>query len=438
MLGHEYYDYKYEYLKASGYNIGIDGTFELATVLNLDNNPTSYSRSYNNEGYFFRAMYNYDTKYFGSVSYRRDASSNFSKDNRWDNFWSVGSAWLISKESFYNIPWANTMKLKASVGSQGNDNIGSYIGDVLYADSYTIVNNDNEAAYQWRQKGASDIAWETNTNWNVGLEFDLFQGRLGGSVDYFYRKTSDMLFSLNTPPSIGYTCYYINLGDMRNSGIELALQAMPIRNKDFQWDINFNITHVKNKVLTLPDKIKTTKVEGHDGYVNLDKSFVSKYKYFVAEGLSLYTWYLPKFASMDPDTGESLFYKDILNDAGNVTGQETTKDVNQATDYLIGDALPKFSGGLGTTLRYRNFDFSINLNYQIGGKAYDYVYQLLMHTGGTSSTNWHKDIFKGNGENDRRRGFEQSACNGGCCLRFDPERFATGRNLSGRLCKYGT
>lgn len=119
------------------------------------------------------------------------------------------------------------MKLKASVGSQGNDNIGSYIGDVLYADSYTIVNNDNEAAYQWRQKGASDITWETNTNWNVGLEFDLFQGRLGGSVDYFYRKTSDMLFSLNTPPSIGYTSYYINLGDMRNSGLELVLQATP-------------------------------------------------------------------------------------------------------------------------------------------------------------------------------------------------------------------
>ena len=393
LLGHEYYDYKYEYLKASGYNFGIDGTRELATVLNLDNNPTSYSRSYNNEGYFFRAMYNYDAKYFGSVSYRRDASSNFSKDNRWGNFWSVGGAWLISKEQFYNIPWANSMKLKASVGSQGNDNIGSYIGDVLYADSYTIVNNDNEAAYQWRQKGASDITWETNTNWNVGLEFDLFQGRLGGSVDYFYRKTSDMLFSLNTPPSIGYTSYYINLGDMRNSGLELVLQATPIRNKDFQWDINFNITHVKNKVLTLPDKIKTTKVEGYDGYVNLDKSFVSKYKYFVAEGLSLYTWYLPKFAGLDPDTGESLFYKDILDDAGNVTGQETTKDVNQATDYLIGDALPKFSGGLGTTLRYRNFDFSINLNYQIGGKAYDYVYQLLMRTGGTSSTNWHKDIF---------------------------------------------
>lgn len=390
MVGHEYYNYKYEYLSASGRNFGIDNTQELATCLNLFNTPNSYSNSYNNEGYFFRAMYNYDAKYFGSISYRRDASSRFATDHRWGNFWSVGGAWLISKESFFNAPWVNSLKLKASVGSQGNDNIGDY----LYADSYKVVNNDNEAAYQWRQKGSKDITWETNTNWNVGTEFDLFRGRLSGSLDYFYRKTSDMLFSLNTPPSIGYTSYFINLGDMRNAGLELVLQATLINNKDFKWNVNFNISHVKNKVLSLPDEIKTTKVEGHNGYVNLDKSFVSKYKYFVAEGLSLYTWYLPKFAGLDAETGESLFYKDIIDDAGNVTGQETTKDANQATDYLIGDALPELYGGLGTSLSYRGFDFSINMNYQIGGKAYDYTYQTLMHTGGTTATNWHLDMLK--------------------------------------------
>lgn len=388
MVGHEYYNYKYESLSASGHNFGIDNATELASLLNLYNTPNSYANSYNNEGYFFRAMYNYDTKYFGSVSYRRDASSRFAKDHRWGNFWSAGGAWLISKEGFFDVPWVNSLKLKASVGSQGNDNIGDY----LYADSYSIVNNDDQVAFQWRQKGSSDITWETNTNWNVGTEFDLFNGRLSGSLDYFYRKTSDMLFSLNTPPSIGYTSYFVNLGDMKNSGIELVLQGTLIRNKDFKWDVNFNISHVKNKVLKLPDAIKTTKVEGHDGYVNLDKSFVSKYKYFVAEGLSLYTWYLPKFAGLDPETGESLFYKDLLDEAGNVTGQETTKDSSQATDYLIGDALPKFYGGLGTSLTFRGFDFSINMNYQLGGKAYDYTYQTLMHSSGTTATTWHKDI----------------------------------------------
>lgn len=390
MVGHEYYNYKYEELTASGYNFGIDGTYDLATCLNLNNNPNSFTNSYNNEGYFFRAMYNYDSKYYGSISYRRDASSRFAKDHRWGNFWSAGGAWLISKESFFRAPWINSLKLKASVGSQGNDNIGDY----LYADSYKVVNSDNEVAYQWRQKGAQNITWETNTNWNVGVEFDLFKGRLSGSLDYFYRKTSDMLFSLNTPPSIGYTSYFVNLGDMKNAGLELVLQASLINNKDFRWDVNFNISHVKNKVLHLPDAIKTTEVEGHNGYVNLDNSFVSKYKYFVAEGLSLYTWYLPKYAGLDAETGEALYYKDILDDAGRVTGRETTKDASQATDYLIGDALPDFYGGLGTTISYRGFDFSINTNFQIGGKAYDYTYQTLMHTGGTTATTWHTDMLK--------------------------------------------
>lgn len=388
MLGHEYYNYKFEDLSASGYNFGIDNTTELGTVLNKNGDPNSYANTYNNEGYFFRALYNYDAKYYASVSYRRDASSRFKKEHQWGNFWSIGGAWLISKENFFNVPWVSSLKVKASLGSQGNDKIGNY----LYSDSYEVINNDNEVSYQWRQKGADNITWETNTNMNVGTEFDLFAGRLTGSVDYFYRKTTDMLFSLNTPPSIGYTSYFVNLGDMRNAGIELVLQANLVNKSNFKWDVNFNITHVKNKVLSLPDAIKTTEVEGYKGYVNLDKSFVSKYKYFVAEGQSLYTWYLPKFAGLDEQTGESLYYKNQLDANGAVTGQETTKDINQATDYLIGDALAKFYGGFGTSVAYRGFDLSINMNYQIGGKAYDYTYQTLMHTGGTTATNWHKDI----------------------------------------------
>lgn len=390
LVGHEYYNRKIENLSASGYNFGIEGTEELATVLNLNNSANSYSTNYNNEGFLFRGMYSYDNKYYASASYRRDASSRFSKDHRWGNFWSVGGAWILTKESFFPTPsWVNSLKLKLSVGSQGNDNIGDY----LYADSYKIVNNDNKVAYQWRQKGKEDITWETNTNWNAGLEFDLFNGRLSGSLDYFYRKTTDMLFSLQTPPSIGYTSYWTNMGDMRNSGLELVLNGTIINNRDFRWDANFNVSHVKNKVLRLPDAIKVTQVEGYDGYSNLDPSFVSKYQYFVAEGLPFYTWYLPKYAGLS-DEGEALYYKDILDENGNVTGRETTNNVTQGTYYLCGDALPVLYGGFGTSLSFRGFDFSINMNYQIGGKVYDYHYQTLMHSSGTTSTTWHKDIFK--------------------------------------------
>lgn len=388
MLGHEYYNYLYEYLGASGYNFGIDGATELAQVLNKNGDPYSYSNAYNNEGYFFRGMYSYDNKYYGSLSFRRDASSRFHKDYRWGNFWSAGAAWIISKESFFDVDWVDELKLKASIGSQGNDNIGNF----LYADNYTIVNNNNSVAYQWLQKGTKDITWETNTNVNTGIEFSVLDSRISGSLDYFYRKTTDMLFTLSTPPSVGYTSYCLNMGDMRNSGLELVLSADIIRMKDISWGVDFNISHIRNKVLSLPDDIKTTEIEGYNGYVNDDPSFVSKYKYFVAEGLSLYTWYLPKYAGVDSETGEALFYKDVTDEATGAVTRETTKNASDATEYLCGDALPKFQGGLSTSFRYKDFDFSVQTTFQLGGKGYDYVYQVLMHSGGQTGTTWHKDM----------------------------------------------
>ena len=388
MLGHEYYNYRFEYLGASGYNFGIDGATELAQMLNKNGDPTSSSTDYNNEGYFFRGMYSYANKYYGSVSFRRDASSRFDKDYRWGNFWSAGLAWIISKENFFRSKWVDELKVKASIGSQGNDNIGNF----LYADSYNIVNNNNSVAYQWLQKGTRDITWETNTNFNTGVEFSFFKSRLTGSVDYFYRKTTDMLFSLNTPPSVGYTSYYLNMGDMRNSGVEIVLGGDIIRTNDVTWSLDLNISHIRNKVLALPAEIKTTEVEGHHGYVNEDASFVSKYKYFVAEGLSLYTWYLPKYAGTDSETGEALYYMDKTDEATGEVTRTTTKNSAEATEYLCGDALPKVQGGFSTSFRYRNFDFSIQASYQLGGKGYDYVYQVLMHTGGQTGTTWHKDM----------------------------------------------
>ena len=182
------------------------------------------------------------------------------------------------------------------------------------------------------------------------------------------------------------------MGDMRNTGVELVLNATPIRTKSLNWQISFNLSHVKNKVLSLPADVKTTTVEGYDGYVNHDASFAEKYWYFVGEGLPLYTWHMPKYAGVDRETGEALYYKDVLDSEGKVTGRETTKNWNEATDYLCGDAMPSWYGGIGTTLTAYGFDFSVNFTYQLGGKAYDYTYQTLMHTGGSSATNWHEDI----------------------------------------------
>lgn len=391
MVGHEYYNTKYEYMDMSGRNFGIDGVTEMDALLQLNPTPSSSSSVYNNEGYFSRALYDYDGKYYLSASFRRDASSRFSVDHRWGNFWSAGAAWVISKESFFNVPWVNTLKFKASIGSQGNDNIGNY----LYANSYDIVNNDNKVAFQWRQKGTEDITWETNTNFNTGFEFELFDYRLTGSLDYFYRKTSDMLFQISTPPSIGYSSYWTNLGDMRNTGFELDLHADIVRNKNFQWNVDFNISTARDKVLSLPDDLKTVKVGDHMGYVNEDTSFISKYRYYIGEGLPLYTWYLRSYAGVDPETGEALYWKDVTDEDGNPTGErETTNIGTEGSYYLNGNAAPDFYGGLGMQFYLYGFDLSFNLTYQIGGLAYDYAYQVIMHNGSGNQigTTWHKDI----------------------------------------------
>lgn len=393
LLGHEYYNYRYEYMSMSGKNFGIDNVTELGGVLNVNPDPYSSASDYNVEGYFFRGMYNYDGKYYASASFRRDASSRFKKEYRWGNFWSIGGAWMISKENFFSVPWINTLKFKASLGSQGNDSIGDY----LYSDTYSIVNNNDKVAYQWRQKGTSNITWETNSNFNTGFEFDMFGGKLSGSIDYFYRKTSDMLFKISTPPTIGYDSYWANLGDMRNSGIEIDLHATVMDKKNFRWLVDFNISHVRDKILSLPTDLKTQEVDGHHGFINEDSSFISKYRYFMAEGLPLYSWYLNEYAGVNEDTGEALYYVNEKDAEGNPTGKRTTTTIATEADYyLCGNAMPDVYGGLGMTFQFYGFDLSFNLTYQLGGKAYDYAYQILMHngSGGQIGTNWHKDILR--------------------------------------------
>lgn len=408
LLGHEYYKSTYSYIGASGWNFGIDGASELGVLLNK-NYPGSSSSAYNNEGFFFRGQYDYDQKYYANASIRRDASSRFDKSHRWGTFWSAGAAWMINKEEFFNVDWVNSLKLKFSVGSQGNDNIGNF----LYADRYDIINNNDEVSFQWAGKGTKNITWETNTNWNVGVEFELFHNRLNGGIEYFYRKTTDMLFSLKTPPSAGYTSYYTNLGDMRNAGFEVNLDGTILAMKDFQWTANFNIGYVKNKVLRLPDEAKTMNVEGHEGYVNVDGSFVSLWRYYVGEGLPLYTWYVRKTAGLNEE-GAQLYWKDTVDEEGNVTGREKVEDANQASYYFGGDALAPINGGFGTTIKYKGFDLSVNLNFQLGGKTYDYVYNNLMGSGGEAgSSNWSVDILKAwspenkNTDVPRLRAYEQ-------------------------------
>lgn len=391
LLGHEWFKTTYYYLYASKSSMFDRGNEELAGAI-IKGNANSYTTEYNNEGWIFRGQYDYDSKYFFSGSFRRDASSRFHPDHRWGNFWSLGGAWIISKESFLqDVTWLDMLKVKLSYGEQGNDNIGNF----RYTNTYNIVNSNNMPGATPASMGNEDITWEKNGNFNAGVEFSMFNGRFTGNVEAFYRKTSDMLMFFPLPSSFGYTGYYDNIGDMKNTGVEIELGGTPIKTKNFKWDVNFNMTWYKNRISKLPEDRK-----GQKGYIFKDdfKSEpaygYSSGNYFYGEGESMYSFYTYKYAGVNKENGKPLYYKNVYNKDGDVIGTETTDDYTKASRYIIGTALAPVYGGFSTSFAYRDFDLSLAFNYQIGGKVYDSGYAQLMGTPYDSSKggNIHSDM----------------------------------------------
>lgn len=387
MLGHEYYDYRYYTLGASKSKMFSQINKELDGAVIDGQSAYSYKNRFNNEGYFGRLQYNYDERIFGSASLRRDASSKFHPDYRWGTFWSVGGAWLINKESWFDSSWVQELKVKASVGSQGNDNIGYF----MYTDMFNIVNSNDDLGTSFGSKGTKDITWENNLNFNIGTEFQLWN-RVTGSVEYYMRKTTDMLFAFSVAPSLGYSSYYDNVGDMINSGVEVNLGVNIINKRNFTWDVNLNASSLKNRITMLdPDKLVSTEYtadgKAYKGYTNGS--------FFVGEDLSMYTWRLKEFAGVSED-GQSMWYKNVLDEEGNIVSRETTTDYSKADYYITEETtLPKISGGFGTNLNIYGVDFGINFTYQIGGKQYDSTYAYFMSSpSGSAGYNYHKDLYK--------------------------------------------
>lgn len=385
MLGHEYYDTRTTYLYAYGQGLFSPDILELNAAAKKPD-AESYTSEYNVEGYFGNAQYNYDNRYFASASYRRDASSTFAKDRRWGDFWSVGAAWLINKERFFHAPWVDELKLKFSIGQQGNDGITSY----AYANMYTLTPaSDTQMSASFWRIGNPDITWETTTNMNVGVEFSLFRGRLSGSFDVYSKKTTDLLFWLNIPESAGSRGYYDNIGDIRNSGVELTLAGSPVRTKNIDWSLSLNISHNKDKILKLP----ASKTAAYGGYVDDG--------YWYAEGGGLYQRFQTEFAGLNEE-GEALYYYDtelgkgVTNRPGTLR-DGTTTNPNEATRYVQKSSLPVAYGGFGTQLTAYGFDLALTFDYQLGGRVFDSRYQTLMSNlsdAGDAGKAIHEDVLK--------------------------------------------
>ena len=341
-----------------------------------------YSVNYNTEGWIFRGLYDYDNKYFGQVSYRRDASSRFHPDHRWGNFYSFGGAWMMTKENWLkDVSWLNELKLKASFGQNGNDNIG----DFLYTDLYDINKGDgNDITLTLASVGNENITWETITNINLGFEFQMLKNRLRGSIEYFYRKTTDMLSFVTVPVELGYAGSYYNVGDMSNKGVELEISADPVLTKNIRWTVGANLTAYKNTILKLNDDNKFNVLDGHAGYTSGS--------YFYGEDLPMYTWRLRKFAGLN-ENGQSTWY--IHSDDGSLTTTTDPRSITKDIDFFdCGTALPDFYGGFSTSLSAYGFDLNVSFAYSVGGKVMDWSYMQLMQSpqSGLTGMAMHRDL----------------------------------------------
>ena len=386
LVGYEQYRYKNQVLYGENTNLYDPFIGELNNAGGTDKKVAkSYTDNYMTEGILSRLQYNYDGKYFFSASYRRDASSRFHKDHRWGDFGSVGGAWLLNKEKFLeNVEWINMLKLKSSWGVQGNDGLQMTVNKKVinnwyaYKDQYDVTYANGQYSLILKYKGNKDLTWETSYAFNIGTDFELFDSRLNGTIEYFSRKTVDLLYNKPVPTSSGVSTGTVptNVGNIMNKGIELDLNGVILSGNNYDWSMNLNVTHYTNKITALdPD---------------LERNGGQKGSYYIYQvGGSLYQSYLKSFAGVDPNTGEALYYVDPDN--GDYTKTSVYDAAKQADQ---GSVLPKVYGGLGTSLRLYDFDLSLQLSYQLGGRFYDGGYQTYMHNGGSGmqGTNWSKDI----------------------------------------------
>ncbi len=375
--GHESYERVFSNLEGLATIQAANGIFEFANFSNIvDLDGALFDRSL--EGYFLRANYNYNNKYYLSASVRRDGSSVFDQDKRWGTFYSVGASWRLDQEAFMeNVSFIDRLKIRASYGEVGNDNL---LDDYLSQARFTITSNAAAPAILFTDIGNGDLQWETIENFDIAIEFGLFNNFLDGSIEYYKRNSSDLLYNLPIAPSNGLNEVPVNLGDMFNSGWEFALTGHLFNKNDFQWDLTLQASTFKNEITSLPDP-----------FINGSKRW--------DVGRSRFDFFLLRTAGVDPDTGDQLFFVyeqdengnsvPVLDGNGNI---ETTNDWQDTERAYTGDSsIPDLLGSVSSNMSYKGFTLDFLITYGIGGSVLDNAYSGMMHSG-TYGSSLHPDI----------------------------------------------
>ena len=403
LAAHENNYYQLKYL--SGSKSGLINPdipeFNNATV---QNGTSSFIQDYALESFFGQITYDYNNKYFLSLTGRRDGSSRFLND-KWDNFYSAGIGWLVSRENFLmdnNI--VKTLKLKTSYGTVGDQaGVGFYPG-------YNVYNPGNfmgDIATRFDRAGYPDLTWERANVFQAGVEFTLLKNRsISGSVDFYNKKTDNLIFDSRIAPSTGNAISKVNSGELTNQGIEFALNADIFKRQDFRLSVGVNGEVLKVNL----DKMPFDPSTGMDKIIDVSEASFGR-----SAGRSLYDFYMREYAGVNSQTGAAQWYVNYVdnnnngafdageqiaslyeyqvNNPGASIQQGTTEVYAQATQrYVDKTAIPDVRGAFNLNAEFKGFFVGAQMLYSFGGYSYDGAYATLMNNGQIGGNNWHTDI----------------------------------------------
>ena len=409
LLSHENFKTSvyYDYIQKSGQI--LDNNYLLDNYSDTDF-ITSGGNDVALESYLGRVRYNYNQKYFGEVSLRRDGSSRFAKDCRWGTFWSLGGSWIISKEKFMEPTqsWLNYLKLRAAYGTVGNDVSAPYYS---YMNLFSWSQYDGIGTLLPTSLGTPNLKWESTNTFDIALEGSLFDDRFNFSIGYFNKQNSDLLFRFTLPNSLGgmtsgaNPSVWRNVGTMQNTGWELQFGVDIIRNQNFKWSASVDATFLKNKITKLPDN---KNLPGQNLFLGESRYIIKDYEWVGVDQLTGQSMYYidpqsPDFMAYDENGNmyydENQYWAQVdkaKSDTNSVFIQDGdkyyTSNMNNASRKILGSAIPTVYGSFSTNLSWKGINLGLLFTYQLGGKTMDTNYLSLMSSSGTSAL--HKDVLK--------------------------------------------
>ena len=314
--------------------------------------------------YFTRANYKLKDRYLLSFSGRYDGSSRFGANNRYGFFPAVSAGWILSDEHFLkNVRWLSFLKLKASYGLTGNSEVGNYASRGLYGpNAYGGLGGQSPT-----QLPNTNLKWESTTSLDMGIEASALNKRVTVEVDYYERKTKDLLLSVNVPSTTGFLSKLQNVGKLENKGIEFTINTENIVSKDFRWSTSINFGANKNKITDL----------GGQQIGTLNRA---------QEGQPLGVFFAKEFAGANPANGDALYFKNTVKTDG-TKDRTTTKNVNEAEDVRIGNPNPEFIYGFRNTFTYKGFDVDVLLQGVQGNQIFNGGGQYMSGSGSNGFDN---------------------------------------------------